>query len=153
MSFDPTLPLENTETDAAQMRSQLNGLHDLILAVPAGPPGPPGDPGPQGPPFAAAVVDGVTTLPPLSGATVTSTFDGTTVHFEFGIPTGVPGEVSAAQLSDAVANALASALSNSSASTNGVAPLNLVVASPPTQAQMQALANKVDELILAMRRT
>ncbi len=152
MSFDPTLPLENTETDAAQMRSQLNGLHDLILAVPAGPPGPPGDPGPQGPPFAAAVVDGVTTLPPLSGATVTSTFDGTTVHFEFGIPTGVPGEVSAAQLGDAVANGLASALSNSSANTNAVAVLNMAVASPPTQAQMQTLANKVDELILALRR-
>ncbi len=152
MPFDPNLPQENTEIDAAEMRGQLNGLHDEILAIPVGPPGPQGNPGPQGPPFAAAVVDGVTTLPPLSGATVTSTFDGTTVHFEFGIPTGVPGEVSAAQLSDAVGNALASALSNSSASTNAVAPLNLVVSAPPSQAQMQALANKLDELILAGHR-
>jgi hypothetical protein len=28
--FDPTLPLENTEIDAAQMRAQLNGLKALI---------------------------------------------------------------------------------------------------------------------------
>ncbi len=152
MAYDPTLPVDGSLIEAAELRSQFAGIHDEIAGIPVGPPGPQGNPGPQGPPFAAAVVDGVTTLPPLSGATVTSTFDGTTVHFEFGIPTGVPGEVSAAQLSDAVANALASALSNSSASTNGVAPLNLVVSSPPTQAQMQALANKLDELILAGHR-
>ncbi len=152
MSFISTLPADGSELVSAEMRSQLNGLHDEILAIPVGPPGPLGDPGPQGPPFAAAVVDGVTTLPPLSGATVTTTFDGTTVHFEFGIPTGVPGEVSAAQLSDATANTLSSALSNSSANTNAVAILNLAVASPPTQAQVQTLANKLDELILALRR-
>ena len=51
------------------------------------------------------------------------------------------------------ANALSSALSNSSANTNTVAILNMAVAAPPTQADVQTLANKVDELILALRRT
>ncbi len=114
---------------------------------------PKGDTGPQGPPFAAAVVDGVTTLPANAGATVTATFDGTTVHFDFGIPTGVPGEVSAAQLTDAVNNALGSALSNSSANTNAVALLNLAAGTSSVQAELQALGNKLDELILAMRRS
>ncbi len=152
MPFDPNLPQENTEIDAAQMRSQLNSLHDEITAIPAGPPGPQGDPGPQGPPFASAVVDGVTTLPPLAGATVTITFDGTTVHFDFGIPTGVPGEVSTAQLNDAVSSALSSALANSSANTNAVVPLSLVPSSPPTQSDLQAVINKLNELILAAHR-
>lgn len=32
MAFDPSLPLENTLIDAAQMRAQLQGLNDLIEA-------------------------------------------------------------------------------------------------------------------------
>ena len=32
MAFNPTLPVENTELDAAQMRSQFNGLKDFIDA-------------------------------------------------------------------------------------------------------------------------
>ena len=31
--FDPTLPQELTPVDAAQMRSQFNGLKDLIDAI------------------------------------------------------------------------------------------------------------------------
>ena len=48
MSYDPTKPVEGTLCDAAEMRSQLEGLHDEIAAVPAGPPGPQGPPGPPG---------------------------------------------------------------------------------------------------------
>ncbi len=33
-----------------------------------------------------------------------------------------------------------------------VASLNLTVSNPPTQAEVQAIANKVDELLAAMRR-
>ncbi len=33
MPFDPTMPQQNTEVDAPQMRAQLNALHDLILAL------------------------------------------------------------------------------------------------------------------------
>ena len=42
--------------------------------------------GPQGPPFANAVVDAVTTLNPGDPATVSVSFDGTNVHFSYGIP-------------------------------------------------------------------
>ncbi len=52
----------------------------------AGQNGQDGPVGPQGPPFANAVVDGVTTLPPSDPATVSVSFDGTNVHFSFGIP-------------------------------------------------------------------
>ena len=135
MAFDPTLPLENTETDAVQMRNQLNGLKDLIDAIPAGPEGPPG---PQGPPFAAAMVDSVATLPSYEVATVTSYYDGTYVRFTFGIPQGVPGEVSLVQLNDAI--------SFTSANSNGVATLT---EPSPT---VEELAAKLNELITALRR-
>ena len=142
-----------------------------------GPPGPTGPQGPQGPPFANAVVDGVTTLNPGEPATVSVSFDGTYVHFTFGIPRGsdggqgpqgiqgeqgiqgiqgeqgiqgyqgppgAPGEVSFQQLTDAIAT--------TSSNSNAVATLGLVVSDPPTQAEVQQIVNKVDELILALRR-
>jgi len=40
-----------------------------------------------------------------------------------------------------------------SGNSNGVAFLNLTVSDPPTQAEVQALANKLDELIQAQRRS
>jgi hypothetical protein len=43
-------------------------------------------------------------------------------------------------------------LSQSSANSNGVGLLNLVVSDPPTQSEVQDLANKLDELINALRR-
>ena len=68
-------------------------LH-LTLAIPRGDEGvqgAQGDTGAQGPPFANAIVDAVNTLPPGSAATVSVTFDGTDVHFTFGIPQGAEG--------------------------------------------------------------
>jgi len=59
-------------------------------------------------------------------------------------PQGQPGEVSAADLSFA--------FGATSANTNGVQLLGLTVSDPPTQSEMQAIANKMDELIAAMRR-
>ncbi len=142
-----------------------------------GPPGPTGAQGPQGPPFANAVVDGVTTLNPGEPATVSVSFDGTYVHFTFGIPRGsdggqgpqgiqgeqgiqgiqgeqgiqgyqgppgAPGEVSFQQLTGAIAT--------TSSNSNAVATLGLVVSDPPTQAEVQQIVNKVDELISALRR-
>ncbi|MEI6192962.1 MAG: hypothetical protein WCS42_01380 [Verrucomicrobiota bacterium] len=38
------------------------------------------------------------------------------------------------------------------ANCDGVAELNLTVSNPPTQAQMQSLADKVDELIRTLKR-
>ena len=118
-----------------------------------GEPGIQGEPGVQGPPFANAVVDAVTTLTPSDPATVSVSFDGTNVHFNFGIPRGYtgadgtpgpPGEVSLAQLT--------SAINTTSSNSNAVTTLGLVVSDPPTQGEMQSLADKMDELILALRR-
>ncbi len=146
--------------DPASVGLTVNGgtLH-FTFEIPRGQEGVPGNPGsdggtgatgPQGPPFANAVIDSVTTLPAGSPATVSLTFDGTLIHFVFNLPTGpegvqgVPGEVTS--------SALAMSISGTSSNSNAVPTLGLVVSDPPTQAEMQSLANKVDELILALRR-
>ncbi|MCX7009921.1 MAG: hypothetical protein NTY53_22215 [Kiritimatiellaeota bacterium] len=59
-------------------------------------------------------------------------------------PQGPQGEVSAQQLSDAIAG--------TSANTNAIAQLGMTVSDPPTQFEMQTIANKLDELIAALRR-
>ena len=59
-------------------------------------------------------------------------------------PQGNPGEVSAADLT--------TALGSTSANSNSVATLGLTVSDPPTQSEMQTIANKLDELIAALRR-
>ncbi len=48
MSFDPSLPADNSPLNSAEMRGQLTGLKADIDAVPAGPPGPQGIQGPTG---------------------------------------------------------------------------------------------------------
>ena len=114
--------------------------------------GPPGNDGAQGPPFAQAVVDGVTTLDPGNPATVGVSFDGSNVRFTFGIPRGndgsngsdgsqgPPGEISQAQLD--------SAISGTSANTNGVSTLDTGFADP----DMEAMRQKLNEMILNGRR-
>ncbi len=59
-------------------------------------------------------------------------------------PAGAPGEVTTGRLNTAIAT--------TSANTNAVGALSLAVSDPPTQAEMQIIANKLDELILALRR-
>jgi hypothetical protein len=114
-----------------------------------GQPGPQGADGPQGPPFAQAVVDGVNTLEPWESATVDASFDGSNVHFTFGIPRGndgssgadgAPGEVSLQQLDDAI--------SGTSANTNNVSTLDNSYADP----EMEELRQKLNEMILNGRR-
>jgi hypothetical protein len=116
-----------------------------------------GQDGPIGPPFANAIVDGVTTLNAGEPATVGLIFDGSNVRFTFGIPrgsdgatgaTGQNGEVTQVDLS----NAITDALSQTSHNTNHVSTLGLAVSDPPTQTEMQQIADKLDELITAMRR-
>jgi hypothetical protein len=111
-----------------------------------------GPQGAQGPPFAQAVVDGVTTLDPGQQATVQTSFDGSNVRFQFGIPRGSdgsngsdgaqgpPGEITQAQLN--------SAISGTSNNTNGVSTLDTGFADP----DMEALRQKVNEMILNGRR-
>ena len=56
----------------------------------------------------------------------------------------MPGEVAAADLQAAVLG--------TAHHPSGVFPLGLLVSDPPTQAEMQLLVGKVDELIAALRR-
>ena len=122
---------------------------------PAGPPGSDGSDGAPGQPFANAVVDGVTTLGPGESATVDVSFDGTNVHFSFGIPQGndgsdgaegpagsdgAPGEVSQQALDDAIAT--------TSANTNNVDTLDNPYADPDAE----ELRQKLNELILNGRK-
>lgn len=111
--------------------------------------GGPGPTGPQGPPFATAVVDGVTTLNPGDNATVSVTFDGTNVHFTFGIPQGAqgiqgyqgpPGEVTTSQLDTAIAT--------TSSNTNSIPTLDTPFTDPDTETIRQAY----NLLVLALRR-
>lgn len=51
-----------------------------------------------------------------------------------------------------VAAAEANAIGNSSNNSNGVATMGMVVSDPPTQSEVQAIADKLDELINALRR-
>ncbi|MCX6856544.1 MAG: hypothetical protein NTV80_16755 [Verrucomicrobia bacterium] len=112
-----------------------------------------GGQGTQGPPFANAVVDSVNTLNPGDAATVETSFDGNNVRFTFGIPRGqdgsagndgAPGEVSEAMLSSAINNAIG----GTSANTNGVSTLDNTFADP----EMEALRQKMNELIITLRR-
>ena len=199
MPFDPSIPIENTEIDAAQMRSQLNGLKALIDAIttltnaqidatntlppgnpanvtlttngntlhftfdiPTGDQGPQGDPGPQGdtgpegpqgPPFATAEVEATNTLPPGDPATVSSTFDGTTVRFTFDIPQGPqgtpgdpgpPGEVTTQQLTDAIATTAQNPIN--------IAPLTFNPDPDYNPIQLQETIDKINELLSTLTR-
>ncbi|MBE2284342.1 MAG: collagen-like protein [Prosthecobacter sp.] len=204
--FDPAVPPNNAQVKAEVLRSQFNGLKDLIDAlavitaaqveavntvptgtsanatvsvvgnelrftfdIPEGPPGADGAEGPQGPagsdgsdgppgpPFADAVVDVVNTLPAGDPAAVGVNFDGSHVRFTFDLPTGFPGpqgdpgppgEVTAADLS----NEIALVTAGSSANSNGVDTLSLSLSDPPSQGEVQAVLDKLNELILALRR-
>ena len=76
MPFDPSLPQENTLADAAQMRSQFNGLKALIDANLT---------------IHAAQVDAVNTTPAGGPANVVATVNGGTLHFTFDLPRGNEG--------------------------------------------------------------
>jgi len=125
----------------------------LLFGIPRGNDGTNGTNGGPGPPFAAAVVDSVTTLNPGADATVVVSFDGSNVRFQFGIPRGndgsgsqgPPGEVTNAQLSSAIAG--------TSNLSNAVATLDTPFANdPPTLADLELMRAKMNELITALRR-
>ena len=118
---------------------------------PAGPQGEQGPQEPQGPPFGNAQVQSTSTLPPGSNAEASCYFDPTgTVYFNFGIPTGAagpqgpqgpPGEVTTFQLNEAIAT--------TARNLNTVTPLSISISDPPTQSEVQALLNKINEIIAA----
>ncbi|MEO6787416.1 MAG: hypothetical protein ABI318_14895 [Chthoniobacteraceae bacterium] len=65
------------------------------------------------------------------------------------IEDGSAGEVSLQQLTDRIASALDTAAANSSANSNGVPTLDMPFADP----DMEALRQKVNDLIAGLRRT
>ena len=148
MPYDPTLPVNGDIIDADELRGQFAGLKELIDAVPEGPQGAQGIPGPQGPPFGTAVIESVATLNPGEAATVTASFDGTNVRFSFGIPHGAAGEVSVAQMTDAISVALIQTARNPS----GITSFAGTFSDPPTQTEMQAFAAYVESLRLDLLR-
>ena len=157
--FDPTLPLTSANVTSAELRSQFNGLKDLIDAIQS---------------IGSATVDAVNTVPPGDPANVSVSVIGSTLHFTFDVPAGQPGadgaegpagsaggdgmpcepgpegpqgqagEVTLQQLSDAIAT--------TSANSDGVSTLDLFPSDPPTQAEMQDVVTKINELIEALRR-
>ena len=144
MPFDPTKPAAGSPNSSEEMRDQLNGLKALIDAVPAGPAGPAG---PQGPAFSNIQIGSVTTGTPGSPAGAQVSVFGSNVELSFTIPagdTGAPGEVSNATL--------ASEIAGTARNPNSVAPIPFTVSNPPTQAELQAVVDKVNELIGNLQR-
>jgi len=119
------------------------------FAIASGPVGPQGDPGPQGPEgrYVSGVADdGV-------GRAIIQMSDGST-YGPFTVATGPQGaqgpagEVTTSALNDAISAALAA----TSANSNGIPILDMTVSDPPTQMEMQTIATRLDQLILALRR-
>ena len=140
MSYDPSKPEDGSVIVAAELRGQFSGLHDEISAVPA---------------VTGAVVDGVTTLAAGNLATVTVSLTTGVLHFTFALPEGVagpPGEVTQAQLSNDLVNtqnaAVLTVLPLTSANTNNIQPLSITSG----DFVVQALIEKVNEMLLGLRR-
>ncbi|MBI3880473.1 MAG: hypothetical protein HY301_10475 [Verrucomicrobia bacterium] len=156
MPLDRNWPQFGDLLTSVRLRDQWNSLDDKIAAVPAGPPGPPGAP------FADAVVDAVNTLNPGDPATVSVTFDGTTVHFTFNLPRGgdgppgasggpgdqgppgPPGEVTNQQLTDALAG--------TARNPAGIGPFSGDFSDPPTQQEMRDHRDYVEAFRQAVMR-
>ena len=150
MPFDPNKPTNNSPNSSAEMRAQLNGLKDLIDALPTG----------AG--ITGAVIESVTTLPPGNPASATVSLVGSELRFTFALPEGAvgpvgqtgndgqqgpqgpPGEVSQTDLNNATLNML----NQSSNVTNNVSELPSGFSDPDAE----TLRLKMNELILALRR-
>ena len=141
MPFDPALPADGSPLSSAVMRGQLTGLKSLIDALQT---------------ILQAQIDGVTTVAPEDPAAVTVSVVGDTLHFTFAIPQGFPGsdglegppgppgEVSFSDLSDAIAG--------TSANSDSVAFLGQSADPDYNSSQLQAILDKLDELIGVLRR-
>ena len=154
MPFDPNIPEHNAELTSALFRGQFTGLKDLIDALPTG----------AG--ITGAVVESVSTLPPGNSATATVSLVGGELRFTFALPegatgptgqqgndgqqgaTGPPGEVTQTDLNNAVLNTL----SQSSNITNSVNTLAAVAPMDYDPLVLQQTIDKLNELILALRR-
>ncbi len=146
MPFDPTIPADGAFATGAALRGQFNALKALIDAIPAGPPGPAG---PQGPVFASVQIGSVTTGAPGSAASASVNTFGNNVEISFTIPEGQPGSgVTIIDVNNAIANEIASTARNPST----VSDLSLLPSPTPTQSDLLAVIDKLNELLAALRR-
>jgi len=90
------------------------------------------------------LADGVTTLPPGDPAMVDMSFDGTNVHFGFGIPQGTTAEVSTLQPADAIATTVQN--------PGGICLFTGGFSDPPPQAELQDFTAYVESLRAALVR-
>ncbi len=144
MPYDPTYPADGILIRAVEMRNQFQGLKSAIDAIPAGPAGPAG---PVGPAFSNVQIGSVTTGTPGSPAGAQVNVFGSNVELSFTIPagdTGPMGEVSN--------STLANEISGTARNPNSVAPIPFTVSNPPTQAELQAVVDKLNELIASLQR-
>ena len=125
MPFDPNYPPEGAEIESAPLRDQFQSLHDEISSIPVGPEGPAGPEGPQGPQGNTGP-EGPQGQPGDPG------------------PEGPPGEVSFTDLTDAI--------DGTSANSNSVDFIAQAADPDYNPSQIQALIDKVDELIGVLRR-
>jgi hypothetical protein len=132
MPFDPNYPPQDAEIESAPLRVQFTSLKTLIDAVPT---------------ITSAVVDAVNTLPPGDPAAVSVSVIGDVLHLTFGIPMGQSGPAGEVTLAD-----LNAAIATTSSNSNAVATLGELAEGSYNQTQMQNVINKMDELILALRR-
>ena len=140
MPYDPNFPPHNVELISAQWRDQFHGLKELNDALAAGT-------------VTAAVVDAVNTVAPGTPAAVTASVVGNTLHLTFALPQGADGAPGAAGATgDVSSGQLAAAIDGTSSNTNAVANLGMAVSDPPTQAELQAVLGKLNEVITALRR-
>jgi len=111
-----------------------------------------GSDGAVGPPFTNFLVDGVTTLNANEPATVAANFDGNAVRLLFGIPRGLDGQ-NGTNGSDGGqgVQGIQGPPGTNAPNSNAVSTMGQSADSSYNQAQMQALQDKVDELILALR--
>ncbi|MFN0077922.1 MAG: hypothetical protein ACKVY0_15810 [Prosthecobacter sp.] len=147
--------------DNATVQTSFDGANvRLLFGIPRGNDGTNGSNGSdggQGPPFTNFVVDGVNMLNPSDPASVQTMFDGSAVRLIFNLPRGftgndggtgaqgLPGEVTNAQLSSAIAG--------TSNNSNAVGTLDTAFTNdPPTLADLELMRAKINELINALRR-
>lgn len=146
MPYDPNYPPTNAEIESAPLRSQFQGLRELIDSIPVGPQGPQGLPGqdgsqgPQGPQgdIGPTGIEGPMGPQGMPGDQGPIGPEGPTG------PMGPTGEVSLSDLNAAMAT---TALNPASV------PLLFQIAdSSYNPTQMQDVLNKFDELITALKR-
>ena len=143
MPFDSSKPAPGDDLDAVLVRSQLNGLKDIIDAAPT---------------ITAVVVDSVTTLDPGQPATASASLTGTTLHLTLGIPRGpdgaqgAPGPTFGGTVVDAV-NTLTSAQPASVATTFDGANVHFTFGIPAGEQGIGGLVGPPGEVTTAAMTT